>query len=263
MNILSFDIEDWFNTHQNRNQHSGDIWDYFPSRVKLNTQIILSTLNELNCKATFFILGWVAKKHPDVVKSIYDQGHEIGAHSYWHHNPNRLHATDFNKDLKLCLSVLSDITGDKVLAYRAPAFSLRMKDQWAFEILADNGIEIDSSVKVRDSSQTLPYIIRTRSSQILEFPLLTTSYLLPYTGGGYFRVLPKRFIQLLFKKEQYRLLYFHPHDFNPNKTYTNLFSPFRNWLNNYNTGSCMDQLKIILQEKPTISIGDAVKYYKE
>lgn len=262
MNILTFDIEDWFHTHQNRKDYSGHIWEKLPSRIEVNTDRILAMLEELDLKATFFVLGWVAEHHPKLVKRIHTKGHEIAAHSNWHHNPQLLSPENFEKDLVLCLAHLQDACGEKVIAYRAPGFNLNLKDKWAFEILANNGISIDSSVELRNAPSSLPLFIETGGEQILEFPLLKTRFGFPYSGGGYFRLIPPVLLNHFFKDQKYRLLYFHPRDFDPDNPYTNLFSLFRNTLNKINTGVCMDKLKDILKQMDTITMGQAVENYK-
>ena len=112
MHILTFDIEDWFHTHQYRYQYSGHIWETLPPKVEENTGRILDLLERLGLKATFFVLGWVADRHPGLVKTIQAKGHAIGAHSYWHHNPRLLSEKDFEKDVKHCLAILENITGE-------------------------------------------------------------------------------------------------------------------------------------------------------
>ena len=268
MNILTFDIEDWFHTHENRKFLSGHIWKDLPSRVEDNTERILDMLDELGLKATFFILGWVAEYHPKLVERIHSKGHEIAAHSHWHHNARLLSPGDFEKDLVKCLEHLKDITGIPVTAYRAPGYSLKIKDNWAFEILAANGITVDSSVQLWNNRVSLPMIIEAGDSQILEFPLIKSSFGFPYSGGGYFRAMPQVFLNHFFKetdnggsREHYRLLYFHPRDFDPENPYTNLFSAFRNMLNKYNTETCMSRLKGILSNQNSCTIGEAVKRY--
>ncbi len=269
MTILTFDIEDWFHTHENRQYFSGHVWKELPSRVECNTVRILEMLDELELKATFFILGWVAQHHPELVKRIHAAGHEIGAHSYWHHSATLLRANDFEKDLVMCLSRLHDITGDQITAYRAPGFSLRLKDQWAFDILAKNGITVDSSVELTGQKRKPPIVVEAGDKQIIEFPLLKSVFGIPYSGGGYFRAIPKILHNYLFSNEvkagnneKYRLLYFHPRDFDPKNPYSNLFTLYRNWLNSYSTDTCMDRLKSILSTHNTCTIGEATARYK-
>jgi polysaccharide deacetylase family protein (PEP-CTERM system associated) len=261
MNILTFDIEDWFHTHQNRRRTSGHIWKALPPKVEENTERILDLLERLERKATFFVLGWVAERHPELIKKIHAQGHAIGAHSYWHHNPQLLSEKDFEKDVKQCLNVLENITGEKITAYRAPGFNLRLKDKWAFEILDAYGIRADSSVQLWSSSRQVPITIKTARNQILEFPLITSPLGLPYTGGGYFRAVPQRLFQYLFRQQDYHLLYFHPRDFDPDNPASNLFSFSRNQLNRFNTGKCMNRLEQLLENIDTCTLHEAAAKY--
>jgi len=233
-----------------------------PSTIEYNTDRILGMLEELELKATFFVLGWVAEHHPKLIKQIHSQGHEIAAHSNWHHNPQLISPEDFEKDLVLCLSHLQNACGEKVITYRAPGFNLHLKDQWAFDILAKHGISIDSSVELRNVPPSLPLIIEAGDKQILEFPLIKTSFGFPYSGGGYFRLLPPVLLNHFFKDKEYSLLYFHPRDFDPDNPNTNLFSLFRNKLNKINTAVCMDKLKQILKPMDTITMRQAVDKYK-
>ena len=261
MHILTFDIEDWFHTHQYRHQYSGHVWETLPSKVEENTGRILDLLERLELKATFFILGWVADHHPGLIKKIYSKGHKIGAHSYWHHNPHLLSEKDFEKDVKHCLTVLEGITGEKVTAYRAPGFNLHLKDNRAFEILAAYGIRLDSSVQLWRSPDHIPITIKTSREEIIEFPLITSRFGFPYTGGGYFRALPVPVFNDLFKQQEYHLLYFHPRDFDPENPATNLFSFSRNQLNRLNTDKCLARLEFILKGHKTCSLHEAAEKY--
>jgi len=257
MNILTFDIEDWFHTHQNRQNYSGHIWKDLPSKVEENTQRILKMLESRDLKATFFILGWVAEHYPQLVKQIHQRGHEIAAHSHWHHNPSLLSPEDFEKDLKLCLSTLENLIGEKVTTYRAPGFNLKLSHKWAFEILSANGIKVDSSVELIKRPVNIPITTKVGNQEIIEFPLLKSPFGFPYSGGGYFRALPGSLINHLLKNKDYRLLYFHPRDFDPDNPFTNLFSLFRNSLNKINTGVCMERLENVLEKMETITMSQA------
>jgi polysaccharide deacetylase family protein (PEP-CTERM system associated) len=263
MHILTFDIEDWFHTHENRKYYTGHIWDQLPKRVEANTLQIINLLDELNIKATFFVLGWVAERHPDLVKRIQSKGHEMASHSHWHHNARLLSPTDFEKDLTMSLDRIQDITGEAVTAYRAPGYSLRKKDQWAFEILAAHGITVDSSIQMIGSGQDIPVVIPTAHHPILEFPLLKSVYGFPYSGGGYFRAMPNRLLKHFFSGQAYRLLYFHPRDFDANTPVSNMYSLFRNKLNTYNTQNCLNRLKQILNQTPTCTLGEAAAQFNQ
>ena len=261
MIILTFDIEDWFHTHQNRKYYSGHIWNNLPSRVERNTQNILNVLDKHNRKATFFILGWVAEKHPDLVKQIYNKGHEIAAHSAWHHNASLLYPEDFEKDLIRNLDALQNITGEKVIAYRAPGYSIKRKNTLLFDILSKNGITIDSSVQLYNPMDKAPFKIITKHSEIAEFPLIKTLFGFPYGGGGYFRALPEKLLYRYFDKNEYNLLYMHPRDTDVDNPESNIFSSFRNMFNRYNTSNTIKKLEILIQNHSTLSIGESVVHY--
>jgi polysaccharide deacetylase family protein (PEP-CTERM system associated) len=261
MNILTFDIEDWFHSHQNRKYYSGHIWKDLPSKVMLNTDIILELLDEIGIKATFFVLGWVAVYHPGVVKKIHSKGHEIGAHSHWHHNPQLLSPEDFNKDLKLCLDAIENVTGEKVTMYRAPGFNLKLRNKQAFEILSENGIKIDSSVQIYFAEKRAPITVELDNENIFEFPLFTTPFGIPYSGGGFFRVLPYKFIDYCFNKYDYNLIYLHPRDFDTNYPFFNMFSLYRNMLNKFNTDTSKSKLLRLLSKYKTVTMGEAINNY--
>ncbi len=262
MLILTFDIEDWFHTHQNRNLYSGHIWDTLPSGIQKNTDRILDLLEKTGHKATFFILGWVVKLHPGLIRKISRAGHELAAHSNWHHNPNLLNPEDFEKDLILCKNRIEDVSGVKIAIYRAPGFSLGLKDEWAFDILIKNGIEIDSSIKLKRNKDVHgPFVIKTSSSQIIEFPLMAMASGFSWSGGGYFRALPESFIDNVFKQDEYNLIYLHPRDMDNKNPVTNMFSLYRNLLNSYNTGKCTKKLIRLLSNHHCYNIGEYVSTF--
>lgn len=259
MYVLTFDIEDWFHTHENRQNFSGKMWTSLPSRVVDNTMRILDLLDEFEIKATFFILGWVAEHHPELVKKIYSKGHEIGSHSHWHHNANKLVFKDFEKDLVRSINVLSELTGSEIISHRAPGFSIKEKNAWAFEILISHGIINDSSIQTLAYRHNKPFYMETKSGKIFEFPLVKSKLGFPYTGGGYFRALPEFLLKPIFDSaDKYTLLYFHPRDFDNNNPVSNLFSVYRNFLNSYNTDKSMVRLRNILKTNKVISISEAI-----
>ena len=261
MNLLTFEIVDWFHTHRDRQFISGHIWKELPKRVDVNTIRILELLDQFNIKATFFVLGWVAEYHPELVKKIFEAGHEIAAYSNWNHRANRLTPEDFEKDLVMCLSRLQNVIGDPITTYRAPGFSLKVKDQWAFDILARNGITIDSSVQLYGSKYKAPYMIKAIDKNIMEFPLLKTNLGFPYSGGGYLRVLPLNLLLKYFENSTYNLFYLRPRDFDEQNPHSNLFSTFRNLFNRYNTGTTTEKLSVLLNKFPITTMGDeAIKF---
>ncbi|MEA3443785.1 MAG: polysaccharide deacetylase family protein, partial [Bacteroidota bacterium] len=146
MHILSFDIEDWFLMNDSKRiPHSQ--WESYESRIEMNTKIILDVLERNNVKATFFILGWVAEKHPDLIKEIARHGHEIGYHSYYHLHIYHQNKKEFEYDLQKGIQIIESITNAKIKCYRAPYFSLQDHSLWAIPVLMKNGIKVSSSTK--------------------------------------------------------------------------------------------------------------------
>ncbi len=224
MNILSFDIEDWFHIKFNKSFNNEKIWDQYESRIMLNSDIILEILDEYNIRSTFFCLGWVARKYPELLKKIHKNGHDIGSHSDVHNLIINQKYSEFEADIRRSIDSISQITGEKVNIFRAPAFSIGESNLWAFEVLAQNGIEIDCSVfptkhhfgGFKNIGMYTPFIIKQNGLVLKEFPMSTYSVLgkqIVVGGGGYFRLFPYWLIRHYFKRSSYNMTYYHPRDF--------------------------------------------------
>jgi polysaccharide deacetylase family protein (PEP-CTERM system associated) len=257
MNILTFDIEDWYNCDfedQNLN------WERHEVRIYEGVDRILEELEMHNLKASFFCLGWLAEKHPHVIKKISEHGHHIGCHSYQHQLSYKFTEKEFRNDTDRAKKHIEDIIGYEINAFRAPGFSIIEKNTSYFDTLTDLGFVFDASVfpalhdygglpQFKNSS---PFIIETSSGLLKEFPMTTFNFLsknLVFSGGGFFRILPYPLIKLLSQKSNYLMTYFHPRDFDPNqpiiktlsfnrkfKSYIGLkgsFSKFKKYLNDF------------------------------
>lgn len=227
MNILTFDIEDWYLDRK-----------YFganPSTEAIYYNIlyrILDLLDSQNTKATFFCLGGLCEEFPDVIKSIFNRGHEVGCHSYVHQWVNKMDPKEFRQDTRNAIDALEQLIGTKVISYRAPAFSIGESNKWAFEILRELGIQNDASIfpGMRDFGGFPNFIgggspcrINHNGVILNEFPITMTK--LPfvgkeiaYSGGGYFRMLPINFVKSRMAKATYNMCYFHISDLLPFKT---------------------------------------------
>ena len=220
MNILTFDIEEWY-IEKVRHGGRSKMYDKYDSML----DHLLITLNTYNIKATFFCLGKIAEEFPAVIKKIASHGHEIGSHSYAHQWVNKMTPDEFRADTKLAISALENVLGQKVVSFRAPAFSIGESNKWAFEVLAENGIENDASVfpGSRDFGgfpsfvSDKPCRISYNGITINEFPI--SMYRMPiikksmaYSGGGYFRLLPYRVIKHCTDRSEYNMCYFHIQD---------------------------------------------------
>ncbi|MBP8959644.1 MAG: polysaccharide deacetylase family protein [Bacteroidales bacterium] len=220
MNILTFDIEEWY------------IYELYPKGGKdfylpiINSILenLLDILDQNSIKSTFFCLGIIARNYPKIIRNIYLRGHEIGCHSDIHTNLINHNVNTFKKETKIAIDSLEQVTGQKIKIYRAPAFSLTKISKWALEILTELGIEIDSSVfpayrlfgGMPEFKANTPVIIETPSGLIKEFPINYFSLIgkrIIYTGGGYFRLFPYKVIEQLMRRSEYNLSYFHIRDF--------------------------------------------------
>lgn len=223
MNILTFDIEEWALAKAGG---YGSTERYAEYDAFLNK--ILDALDKRNVKATFFCTGLMAEDFPRVLKLILSRGHEIGCHSHRHTWMNKMSETEAREDTHSAVTALEQIIGQKVLSYRAPAFSIDGSNKWMFEILAENGITTDASIypAARDfggfpgfGSKT-PCMIEYNGIRLKEFPICTTRFMgkeLAYSGGGYFRFFPLRFVKSKMNMVDYTMCYFHIGDLLPEK----------------------------------------------
>jgi len=222
--ILTFDIEEWFNLLDFDATRSVEMWGNFESRILKNTDRILELLEKKGQKATFFCLGWVAEKYPELIKKIDAAGYEIGSHSCAHQLAYELTPDQFRDDLKKSLDLLQNVTGKKVTCYRVPGFSITRDNAWTIDILIENGIQSDSSIfpaprghgGFENFGTDQPVVIKTAAGSLKEFPINTVRFLgkqIIFSGGGYFRLLPYMLIDKFMKQSPYVMTYFHPRDF--------------------------------------------------
>lgn len=220
MKILTFDIEDWWVYEHYK---IGKKEDWLP-RLDDYLDRILDLLDERNFKATFFILGEVAKSAPTVVRKIDERGHHIGCHSYSHKFLGDATPDEVIVDTKMALDVIADVIGRRVDAYRAPAFSITEGNKWVLSLLAENGIKYDCSIFPATRSyggfpsykSCCPSMIEQNGVSIKEFPMAPTTIFgrdIVYSGGGYFRLFPYMKIKSLTRQEDYVMTYFHIKDF--------------------------------------------------
>lgn len=232
VHALTVDVEEHFQVEAFARSIEFSDWPHHTSRVVHNTERILNMLADYKVLATFFIVGWVAEQHPELVRRIADAGHEIGCHSYRHRHLARLTAVEFREDTRRALATIAEITGQRVRAYRAPSFSVTAKSCWALEILQQEGIEYDSSVfPIRHDlygipeSPKAPFLWKLSSGgSIIEFPASTiqmAGVALPAVGGGYLRILPLGYnlwaLRRITRKRRPGMVYFHPWEIDPDQ----------------------------------------------
>jgi polysaccharide deacetylase family protein (PEP-CTERM system associated) len=249
-NILTIDVEDWFQVEALREVISYQEWSNCESRVLSNVLRILAILDENGAKATFFILGWIAEKYPQVVLEINRHGHEVASHGYAHRVVYEQKETEFKDDIERSLTILEGLIKRKVTGYRAPNFSITDQSLWAYEILAELGIEYTSSIfptkhiyQVYGLNQAprFPFVLSLKNGcRIKEFPLSTVEIFgrsMPVGGGAYLRIMPYWYNKWALKKINKQgypaIIYFHPWEIDTFQPKQNLgiLGKFRHYYN--------------------------------
>jgi polysaccharide deacetylase family protein (PEP-CTERM system associated) len=224
MNILTFDIEDWYNCDFISQDFD---WDKYEVRLYDGIERILSLLDEKKLKGTFFCLGWVAEKHPDVIKRIHQEGHHVGCHSYQHELSFRFDQKGFRNDTERSKKLLEDLIGKDVNAFRAPGFSITESNTWSLDILAELGFKYDCSLFPAEHDyggfpsfgKSEPVLLSLANGmELKEFPINFHEFAgkkLVYSGGGFFRLFPYFIIKNWAEQSDYVMTYFHTRDFDP------------------------------------------------
>ena len=227
-NYLTVDVEDYFQVSAFEDIVGIDNWGSYTPRVVKNTQRILSLFDKYDVKATFFVLGWVAEKFPDLVKEIDHKGHEIGCHSYYHRLVYNLSPAEFKRDTQEAKEILEQIIGRKVLGYRAPSYSITKRSLWALDILEELGFQYDSSIfPIYHDRYGMPdaprFSYKHSGHDLIEYPISTSLIFgrkVPVAGGGYFRLFPYWFTRMALKRvnkleKQPFIFYLHPWEIDP------------------------------------------------
>lgn len=237
VNILSFDIEEWFHPEIFAGRYPISEWERLESRVRRNTDIILEFLVRKKLTATFFILGWVAERFPDIVRDTASAGHEIASHGYSHQMVTKMSPEEFRADLRRSLDILNALSPEPVVGFRAPTFSITDDSRWALPIMYEEGIRFDSSVfpihhdryGIPDAPRDPYPIYRNGTDVIYEYPMTTVrvgSLNLPCSGGGYFRLYPFQLSLHLMKRcaREGRpiIFYAHPWEFDTGMPHVDL-----------------------------------------
>ena len=268
MNILTFDIEEWFHLLDHPGTRSESDWAKFPVRIHENMERIMGMLAQNKQSATFFCLGWVARKYPEIIRQISDAGYEIATHSDLHQLAYQQNRTQFSEDLSRSIQSLESLTGKKIRAYRAPGFSLKEENKWVFEELLKNGIEVDCSIfpakrahgGFANFGEQEPCWVEMDGVRLKEFPINVSSlgsFPLIFSGGGYFRLLPTWALDQLWRNQAYVMTYFHPRDFDAGQPMIEDLSFVRKFKSYYGLASAMGKLEYLIQKYPFIDLATA------
>ncbi len=246
INAMTVDVEDYFHVSAFEKQFSRSDWDTIPHRVEHNTYRLLDLFDSHKCKSTFFILGAVGEKYPQLLRDIHQRGHEVASHGYAHRRATTQTPEVFKSDVERSKKHLEDTIGAAVIGYRAPSFSIDESNEWAFEVLTELGFLYSSSTyPVKHDLYGTPHWPRfkyKRPEGITEIPVPTLKLAgkqLPIGGGGYFRLYPTFLAHALVDKyhaqeQQPYSFYFHPWEIDPDQPRVEnapFKSKFRHYLN--------------------------------
>ncbi len=246
-NALTVDVEEHFQVAAFERTIAREDWAHAESRVEYSTGRVLDLFAARGVRATFFVLGWVAEKHPQLVRRIVADGHELASHGYDHTRVHQFTAEQFRADVTRTKAILEDLGGVAVRGYRAPSYSINGRNLWALDVLQETGHVYSSSIyPIRHDLYGMPeaprFPFRFRPDGILEIPVTTVSIAgrnLPCGGGGYFRLLPYGAFRWALRRvnredRQAGLFYFHPWEVDPGQPRVSgapLKSRFRHYLN--------------------------------
>ena len=261
-NALTFDVEEYFHAEAFARVLRPEEWPTLESRVTRSTERLLDILDRERVRATFFVLGWVAERHPGLVREIATLGHEIACHGYGHRMIQHLSRPDFERDVTRAKRALEDAVGRPVLGYRAPTFSIMRATLWSLDVLIEAGFRYDSSIfpvmhdryGIPDAPR-FPHRLKAPSGgEITEFPMSTMTVLgrrLPVAGGGYFRLFPyrvtRRAIARINGERQPAMVYLHPWEFDPDQPRLPV-GPLTRFRHLVNVGKTESRLRRLLGE---------------
>ena len=229
VNALTIDVEDYFQVSAFAQHVRRSEWDSMECRIEQNIERILALLADSNSTATFFTLGWIAERYPDLVRRIADAGHELASHGFGHQRASDQPRDVFLADIRLAKAILEDVAGREVRGYRAPSFSIGAANPWAFDAIAEAGYRYSSSIyPIRHDHYGAPDAPRFAHEVrpgLLELPVATVRMMSanwPAGGGGYFRLLPYALSRWSIRRinsrdRQPAMFYFHPWELDPDQ----------------------------------------------
>jgi polysaccharide deacetylase family protein (PEP-CTERM system associated) len=270
LNALTIDVEEYFQVSAFEDRISRDAWDSLPSRVEASTRLLYDVLESRGVHGTFFFLGWIAERHPSLVREAAERGHEIACHGYDHRLVYDLTPERFAADLRRAREAIEQAAGARVRAYRAPSFSITRRNLWAFDALADEGFEVDSSVfPVVHDRYGMPGWERglhtVADGRLIEAPLTTVKLgplVLPCAGGGYYRLYPYTLTRGAIRQVNRRerrpaIVYLHPWEFDPDQPRMG-GSLLKRWRHYNGIGRSRRRLERLLDDLPFGRLADVV-----
>lgn len=259
--LVTVDVEDYYMSPESIPVSD---WDRYQDRIQIGTHRLLDLLAAGGHVATFFFLGYIAERHPDLVRRTAEEGHEVASHTYDHRPVYSLSPEEFHESLARSIGILSDITGQPIVTHRAPEFSLRLSEEWMWDTLAGQGIRYDSSVNPvvtylygEAGAPRHPYIVPAEPHPITEIPPSSTELLkrrLPVSGGGFLRALPLAYLRWAVRRINHEgipaVIYVHPWELDPDHPRPPLRGKEK-WIHNWGVAGTARKLAKLLQKAET------------
>jgi polysaccharide deacetylase family protein (PEP-CTERM system associated) len=262
-NAFTVDVEDYFQVEGFARVVDRSSWDGFRTRVGASTATLLEMLARRNIHATFFVLGWVARKHPEIVREIAAAGHEVASHGMSHRPIYTQTPAEFQRETRDAKALLEDLCQKPVIGYRAATFSITRRSLWALDILCEEGFRYDSSIfPIRHDrygipdAEPKPHVLTAPGrGRLVEFPISVLRYAgagIPVGGGGYFRLFPYRFtrwaLRRLNRQQQEFVFYIHPWEVDPEQPRIRAASPLSRFRHYLNLERCAQRLGRLLDD---------------
>ena len=260
-NAITIDVEDYFQVSAFEHSIDRKTWDSLEHRVARNMDRIFEIFSENNVKATFFVLGWVAERYPEVVKKIIANGHELASHGYGHQRVSDMSREQFKSDIVLAKNILEDISGQAIKGYRAPSYSIGEKNIWALQILAETGHEYSSSIyPIEHDHYGYPaaprFVFKDEKTGLIEIPITTmkmANRLFPAGGGGFFRFYPYFLSRWAINRVnnqdfQPTVFYLHPWELDPGQPRQHNISAKSRFRHYLNLDKTEERLKMLLSD---------------
>jgi len=276
---LTVDVEDYFQVSAFANQIDMKDWPNWPLRVEQNTHALLELFEKRNVRATFFVLGWVAERCPELIRAIHKAGHEVASHGMTHQLVYNQKPEVFREETFRSKQLIEDIIGEAVYGYRAASYSVTPRSLWALETLIDAGFTYDSSIfpvhHDRYGMPGAPLNIHTAQTNdgksLIEFPLTSAKFIngrLPVAGGGYFRIYPYFFSKLMLKRaaaeiKQPFIFYLHPWEIDPEQPRVPNSSALSRFRHYTNLSRCLPRLEKLIGDFDFTTVKDVIDSYQK
>jgi len=275
---LTVDVEDYFQVSAFANQIDIKDWPNWPLRAEQNTHTLLELFERKDIKATFFVLGWVAERCPELIRAIHKAGHEVASHGMTHQLVYNQKPETFREETFRSKQLIEDIIGEAVYGYRAASYSITPHSLWALETLIDAGFTYDSSIfpvhHDRYGMPGAPLNIHTAQTtngkSLTEFPLTSAKFFngrLPVAGGGYFRIYPYFFSKLMLKRaaaeiKQPFIFYLHPWEIDPEQPRVPNSSALSRFRHYTNLSRCLPRLENLIGDFDFTTVKNVIDTYQ-